>query len=232
MSKLSHKIYKSPSPVRLEDIEKRKHPVLYADANFSAIDYTFKKKVYAGIGLFTFICLAGGYLFLPIEEKLSVGGFALIILGGGGGLFLMIFNIVRKTEIRHFTMDRQNGLVGLPKWNKTPAQTFPFNQLIGEYVFTTNVDAVAYENLHIYRNNAYEPHNLSDGAAYEIWSLIVWYMDKNRPLPLGDAFDAYRQQDYERRKAEGFPKPLYPSTIDTPEATLAQQRERKKIGGW
>ncbi|WP_199271504.1 hypothetical protein [Cellulophaga sp. L1A9] len=57
-------------------------------------------------------------------------------------------------------------------------------------------------------------------------------MDKNRPLPPGDAFDEYRLQDFERRKAEGFPRPGYPSTIPTPEATPEQQAEREKIGGW
>ncbi|WFO16521.1 hypothetical protein M601_001525 [Cellulophaga baltica 4] len=57
-------------------------------------------------------------------------------------------------------------------------------------------------------------------------------MDKNRPLPPGDAFDEYRLQDFERRKAEGFPRPLYPSNIPTPEATPEQQEEREKIGGW
>ena len=51
-------------------------------------------------------------------------------------------------------------------------------------------------------------------------------MDKNRPLPPGEAFDAYREQDFERRKAEGFPKPLYPSNVPTPEATPEQQAER------
>jgi len=42
-------------------------------------------------------------------------------------------------------------------------------------------------------------------------------MDKNRPLPPGKIFDPYRQKDYERRKKEGFPKPLYQSWITTPE---------------
>jgi hypothetical protein len=42
-------------------------------------------------------------------------------------------------------------------------------------------------------------------------------MDKNRPLPPGKELDPYRQKDYERRKAEGFPKPLYPSNIKIPE---------------
>ncbi|AXT53799.1 hypothetical protein D1818_24355 [Aquimarina sp. BL5] len=65
-----------------------------------------------------------------------------------------------------------------------------------------------------------------------VWSFYVWYMDKNRPLPPGDAFDEFRQQYYDRRKAAGFPKPLHPSAIKTPEATPAQQKEREAIGGW
>lgn len=40
-------------------------------------------------------------------------------------------------------------------------------------------------------------------------SFIVWYMDRNRPLPLGEDLDPYREKDYQRRKAEGFPLPLY-----------------------
>ena len=63
-------------------------------------------------------------------------------------------------------------------------------------------------------------------------SFLLWYMDKNRPLPPGDAFDPYRERDYERRKAAGFPKPLFPSDFDTKEATEAQQKERERIGGW
>lgn len=66
----------------------------------------------------------------------------------------------------------------------------------------------------------------------EVRSFYSWYMDKNRPLPPGTAFDPYREKDFERRKAEGFPKPLYKSNIPTPEATPEQQTERKKIGGW
>ena len=64
------------------------------------------------------------------------------------------------------------------------------------------------------------------------WSFLAWYMDKNRPLPTGFEFDEYRHDDFERRKAEGFPNPLYPSRFGTPEATRTQQKEREKIGGW
>ncbi len=62
---------------------------------------------------------------------------------------------------------------------------------------------------------------------FEAWSYWVWYMDKNRPLPPGDALDYYRQKDFERRKAEGFPPPLFKSKIPTPEATPEQQAERE-----
>ena len=67
------------------------------------------------------------------------------------------------------------------------------------------------------------PHNIS---------FLYWYMDKNRPLPPDKRFDPYRQVDFERRRAEGFPKPLYPSSIRTLECTGEKRKERKDIGGW
>ena len=66
----------------------------------------------------------------------------------------------------------------------------------------------------------------------EVCSFYTWYMDKNRPLPPGEAFDRYRDKDFERRKTEGFPNPLYPSEIKTSEKTKKQRAERKSIGGW
>ncbi|MCT4602119.1 MAG: hypothetical protein N4A59_04310 [Marinifilum sp.] len=64
--------------------------------------------------------------------------------------------------------------------------------------------------------------------AVEDLSLLIWYMDKNRPLPPHKVFDEYRNLDFERRKAKGFPPPLYKSKIITPEATPEQQAEREK----
>ncbi len=63
--------------------------------------------------------------------------------------------------------------------------------------------------------------------AKESWSFFVWYMDRNRPLPPGEVFDPYRQEDFERRKIDGFPPPLYKSCIPTPEATPEQQLLRE-----
>ena len=59
-------------------------------------------------------------------------------------------------------------------------------------------------------------------------SIILWYMDKNRPLPPGKEFDPFRKSDFERRKAEGFPPPLFESSFPTPEATDEWQTEREK----
>jgi hypothetical protein len=36
-------------------------------------------------------------------------------------------------------------------------------------------------------------------------------MDRNRPLPHGTLFDPYREKDFLRRQAEGFPAPKYES---------------------
>lgn len=72
-------------------------------------------------------------------------------------------------------------------------------------------------------------------------SLLTLYMDKNRPLPSGEIFDEFREKDFERRKANKFPKPLFPYNTQgiiykpkpsTPEFTDEQQDERKRIGGW
>ncbi len=57
-------------------------------------------------------------------------------------------------------------------------------------------------------------------------------MDKNRPLPPSTAFDKFRDKDFKRHKAEGFPKPLFPARFETPEHTPEQQEERERIGGW
>jgi hypothetical protein len=83
---------------------------------------------------------------------------------------------------------------------------------------------------------AYQEHQfkhvetgISAHSYQSAFSFIFWYMDKNRPLPPGAIFDPYRQTDFERRRAQGFPLPLFLSRIPTIEATPEQQRERDKV---
>lgn len=67
---------------------------------------------------------------------------------------------------------------------------------------------------------------------YDVLSLLVWYMDRNRPLPPGVVFDEFRMEDFEHRKEQKFPKPLFNADFETPEATVKQQAERMRISRW
>lgn len=138
----------------------------------------------------------------------------------------------KKTK-KELIFDRLNGKITYPRgWFKKEHVTIPFDSLGVFHRFTSSGDSIVNGvEIRIMDNNRGSVL-LATTNPREYWSFMVWYMDKNRPLPPGTAFDAYRYRDFERRKAEGFPKPLYPSYIATPEATPAQQRERKKIGKW
>jgi len=120
-------------------------------------------------------------------------------------------------------MDRVNSLISYPHawWFKPVIATFD-NATIAISTRGKRLSLKALRPVFFtmyYTLNALEPVNY--------WSFMVWYMDKNRPLPPGNAFDPYRQKDFERRKTEGFPTLLYPSEVPTPEATPEQQAERE-----
>ena len=53
----------------------------------------------------------------------------------------------------------------------------------------------------------------SKAPIYSLWHFILWYMDKNRPLPRDKEFDVYREKDKQRREKEGFLAPLIKSDI-------------------
>jgi len=132
-------------------------------------------------------------------------------------------------------LDRKNGVFTFPHTITGKHYVTPFNKVIFFWKSAVGTSGVSPTQL-----LAQHPDAKIGGSylmAHVTWylgilSFYVWYMDKNRPLPPGTAFDPYRQQDFERRKKEGFPKPLYKSHIPTPEATPEQQKERERIGGW
>ncbi|OEK09830.1 hypothetical protein A8C32_09980 [Flavivirga aquatica] len=125
-------------------------------------------------------------------------------------------------------LNRKDSTITFPGsfWDKNI--TMPFSNVIFHFS-TGGENAIGAYMLQIVRptNHTFRIYSHGDDC-YESISLIVWYMDKNRPLPPGTAFDPYRDADFERRKAEGFPPPLYPSQVPTPEATKEQQKERDK----
>nr|BFF39931.1 hypothetical protein BACY1_17360 [Tenacibaculum mesophilum] len=129
--------------------------------------------------------------------------------------------------------NREDGLVTFPGFIWHQNITMPIDKVIFS-MSSPSVQGGGAFNLQIVRpDKTYSLFLCTLGNnCYEDLSFFLWYMDKNRPLPPGTAFDKYRQADYERRKAAGFPKPLFPSSIPTPEATPEQQAERERIGGW
>ena len=148
------------------------------------------------------------------------------------GLFFVFYGFTMpKTEA---ILNRRDGLITFDGFLWQDNITMPFSEV--EFCYSTGgEDLQGAFQLQIMRPNKWVTFAISIALGrdcYKEISFITWYMDKNRPLPPGELFDPYREADFQRRKAEGFPKPLYPSDIPTPEATPEQQAERERIGGW
>ncbi len=162
---------------------------------------------------------------------------AIVALLPASGLFMIIKGIFKPKKNMQLCLDRLGGTITYPAPFFGKPLTGAFNKLVVVFAVSGDIDGYSPQE-YLKAVNTFRPRKLdvlktlSFENPYNEWSLYVWYMDKNRPLPPGTAFDAYRQKDFERRKALGFPKPLYPSNVPTPEATEAQQRERLRIGGW
>ncbi|MBL3658288.1 hypothetical protein [Fulvivirga sediminis] len=175
----------------------------------------------------------GGILILFLVFRPWEGGPLLYLFLGVSAVLIFGFIYHYIAPKRYFIANRQTGMLKLPTSEKKEAIWVAFDDGFG---FEKTVYASSfYTTLYFITKPEIKPSLSFSLALFETedyWNFIVWYMDKNRPLPPGKAFDPYREQDFERRKAAGFPKPLYPSSIPTPEFTEAQQKERKRIGGW
>ena len=144
-------------------------------------------------------------------------------------IFSIIFFIIGSFSFLHYykyskellVLDRLNGMVTYPGFLFSKPCSVPFDELLASVASFANAGA----SLVFYHYNGITGTSISaeDYKPSGNWSFIVWYMDKNRPLPPGGAFDPYRKKDFQRRKSEGFPPPLYPSYIDTPEDSESQK---------
>lgn len=108
-----------------------------------------------------------------------------------------------------------------------PAPQLIFDRLNGQVIFKGNIvnpgfkasfdkisPSLMYGELLAIAHPIFQYGILAFGVFNEdTWSFYVQYMDKNRPLPLGDVFDAYREKDFERRKKEGYKAPKYSTTL-------------------
>lgn len=163
-----------------------------------------------GSSLLTIIIFIIVYALAIVVLLLFEFSFLLLALNGIFGKKVIIFN-------------RERGTVTYPAFGELTTQTRPF----GDIQFILRLGSPKYGGRHssssgrrllIKRSDGLTCSLVNYGARCEaFYSFYVWYMDKNRPLPPGDALDPFREKDYLRRKKEGFPKPMYPANIDIEE---------------
>lgn len=148
---------------------------------------------------------------------------------------VLIISIIRffRVKDRFIELNRKEGIIKFQKPLKNEVFELPFNEMeaVWQGIGGSSPDMLlvfrSKNNKNIGFRSSSPISHIRRGLLRETLSFYVWYMDKNRPLPRGSAFDPYRKADFERRKSEGFPKPLYRSYIPTPEATPEQQLERE-----
>jgi len=179
-------------------------------------------------------CFCFAFIFMPIgvfyntengiERIVSI--IIYIIICVGAGTFPLF------APYKELILNREEGTISMPRAFKKENLVISFEEGEGIVKFTAGGGAAPDVYLVFLHKNRKKGGHLSHSDIYAFWEFVVWYMDKNRPLPPGTAFDLYREADFQRRKAEGFPKPLYKSYIPTPEATRRQQLERERIGKW
>ena len=179
-------------------------------------------------------CFCFAFIFMPIgvfyntengiERIVSIIICVIICIVGGA------YDIY--APYKELILNREEGTISMPRAFKKENVVISFEEGDGIVKFTAGGGAAPDVYLVFLHKNRKKGGHLSHSDIYAFWEFVVWYMDKNRPLPPGTAFDPYREADFQRRKAEGFPKPLYKSYIPTPEATRRQQLERERIGKW
>ncbi len=228
MDYVTKKILQKPENLLLEDVEADE--LLTANDLFYTEDKTVKGWLSWSLGLLFIFGSLIGFAFDYEEEPTGRIIFILALIIPG--IFFIIYGFIAPSK--KIIMDRLNNKITIPRHFMNPVNI----------IFETSFGLIRYINsspgvisgILILRSNKKKPKVEGKLASHkdidDYWNFTIWYMDKNRPLPPGTAFDPYREKDFERRKSEGFPKPLYPSNITTNEATREQQKERELIGGW
>ena len=172
-----------------------------------------------GIVFSTFVLIGG----VSYDDEAMVGvAFAFILLFG---VILAYLLLVPPQQV---VFDRMTGMVTLPRKHLTPVKlAFKDVFLYKHSAYTLSTEANT-TLLAIAASSTKEGPCIPGEATQAWWSWYVQYMDKNRPLPNGTLLDAYRKKDYERRKAEGFPPPLYESRVEIMDTERIKDEQTKK----
>lgn len=230
--RLDHKITKKGVVLTNVYLYSKKY-YLYASDEFLEVIVPQNIVPFWGMGISLFMMISlffSGFKF-PDEKNMV---FFVIVCFLSVFCFFFFALYWRTMPKKELILNRKDGLITFPgfMWHKNI--TMPVESVVFKYTGPNAQGRGAFQLLIERPDALYTKYDcfLSGKDCYEDLSFLLWYMDRNRPLPTGSAFNEYRQQDFERRKSEGFQKPLFPSYFPTPEATPEQDEERRRIGRW
>lgn len=221
---LTKRITHAPLKMDVEHIyPMEKHATIkHLDDEKMVIDHSEVNVVILGLSLFGITLFTWGY---TVIERYDIFDAIVFILIYGGSIFFFLKSLISTKKV--FIFNRKEGTLTYPELLWRSSKTIPFS----EACFIRNrVGPYAGENSHlaIVRADGISRTLITQDHSNEYFPFFVWYMDRNRPLPPGTAFDPYRERDYERRKAEGLQPPLYPADIDIPEYNEIQDKGQPK----
>lgn len=182
--------------------------------------------------LFVFVL----FIFIVIvnpEDSFSFRLFyvPLWFLSIGTCISLFSFFIREKALPKHYVFDRMNQTVTLPTGLLHKPKTYRFTELFPVVGSVWSQFGPMGVHLALCVRKGGYGHMVGIGKPpWKSWSWLVWYMDKNRPLPPGTALDTYREKDRQRRKQEGDPEPLFPMEYKAVEGLKQYNYERKEKG--
>lgn len=210
-------IYEIPTPI---DIERLKaNGILYADDHYVSKRITRIGSMIQEIWVFYLPSMVGAFLGSFCLNRMDIT-YAFIF---SGVLVFMISVFIYLITIpkKEYILNRIDGTITFPGSLWSDNYTMPFNQMLfvnkeKKWFLIRPVSFFSKFKIGF------------DDSDIKGISFIFWYMDRNRPLPPGTAFDPYRQKDFERRRSEGFSLPIYPSRFATPELSLEHLREKNK----
>ena len=153
--------------------------------------------------LFTLLFLAG--------EEIEFGMYVIAFISFMVLTFIAIYAI-KQPKDKEFILDRLKGTVTSPTlyWQKNTTMSFEKIQFIKFPIFSFS----------FFNVTGFSPKKFGGSfdvnvgcRSYQCMTVLTWYMDRNRPLPTSPQFKPFHQKDFERRKKEGFPEPLFFSFV-------------------
>ncbi|WP_405268041.1 hypothetical protein [Cellulophaga sp. Ld12] len=217
-------IYHTPMKLTKEEVEKGGVFTFSSDEFITSPDTSNGLPfIVGGVSLSSLLAL-----FFLLKEELGTPGTVYVCIAVTALIFSIIYYFTKPPKEN--ILNRRDGLITIEGALYQPNITMRFKDVICCYS-TGGENGLGAFRLEVIRPNNYTfaMLNAGDKDCYRDISFFTWYMDKNRPLPPGSAFDPFRKKDFERRKEEGFPRPLYMSNVPTPEATPEQQKERERF---